>query len=627
MSCALVALAAHAAGAAPPDIARFVKIRAPRSPVVAPDGTVYAIDWPDGIRQLHRRAARTLDAPWERLTDMADGISGFALAPDGRTIVVSAAVGGNEQTGLYRIDAASGATSVVRNDPDVVHRFERWTADSRAFFYAANDENPADFHLYRHDLATGASQRVLAESGWWTVADVSDDGNRLLVGRFFSESHAEAFELTLAAEEGAPGASGANGGLRRIDVEEGAFNEPVAYMLDQASMLVLSDHDGGINRLYLRDAESGDATRPRPDLDPFPIDSAIVNRERTLAAVVVNEGGFGRLHVIELSGFAEVPMAEIADGVVGEVDIRGRLVSWTLSSAGQPGVGYVAQAGRPDAVRPITRAADQGIDLAAFVAPSLVAYPSFDGREIPAFLYLPLGAAGPVPFVVSFHGGPEGQHRPGFNAVIQYLLARGYGVMQPNVRGSTGYGRAYHMLDDAAGRWDSVRDGVAAVRWLIERGHAAPRRVATYGGSYGGFMAVATAIEGRDVVGACVDVVGIVNFETFLAQTKDYRRALREAEYGSLDDPAFLASISPIHRIDEIDAPTLIAHGLNDPRVPIGEAMQLAVGLQTRGHDPELLFFPDEGHGFAKEQNRILFYERMAKFLDRTIGGGAARDR
>src|SRR5690606_1621838 len=147
-----------------------------------------------------------------------------------------------------------------------------------------------------------------------------------------------------------------------------------------------------------------------------------------------------------------------------------------------------------------------------------------------------------------------------------------------------------------------------------------PGRVAAYGGSYGGFMASAVIIEGSDVFGASINVVGIVNFITFLEQTKDYRRKLREAEYGPLSDPEFLASISPLNRIDEIKCPMLIAHGLNDPRVPVGEAMQLAVGLQKRGYDPELLFFPDEGHGFAKLENRLLFAKRMVKFLQRTIG-------
>jgi dipeptidyl aminopeptidase/acylaminoacyl peptidase len=176
------------------------------------------------------------------------------------------------------------------------------------------------------------------------------------------------------------------------------------------------------------------------------------------------------------------------------------------------------------------------------------------------------------------------------------------------------------MMDDYKKRWDSVKDGAEAARWLVKNGYAESGRIAAYGGSYGGFMSVATVIEGADVFGASIDVVGIVNFKTFLEQTRDYRRKLREAEYGPLSDPEFLASVSPLNRIEEIKCPMMIAHGLNDPRVPVGEAMQLAVGLQQRGYDPELVFCPDEGHGFAKLNNRLLFADRMVKFLDRTIG-------
>jgi dipeptidyl aminopeptidase/acylaminoacyl peptidase len=165
-----------------------------------------------------------------------------------------------------------------------------------------------------------------------------------------------------------------------------------------------------------------------------------------------------------------------------------------------------------------------------------------------------------------------------------------------------------------------VKDGVEAARWLVKKGYAKAGKIAAYGGSYGGFMAVATVIEGSDIFGACIDVVGIVNMKTFLEKTKDYRRKLREAEYGPLSDPEFLATISSINRIDEIKCPMLIAHGLNDPRVPVGEAMQLAVGLQKRGYDPELIFCPDEGHGFQKLENRLLFAKRMVKFLQETIG-------
>jgi dipeptidyl aminopeptidase/acylaminoacyl peptidase len=235
--------------------------------------------------------------------------------------------------------------------------------------------------------------------------------------------------------------------------------------------------------------------------------------------------------------------------------------------------------------------------------------------------------------VINYHGGPESQHRPFFSAANQYLLSRGFGIMMPNVRGSTGYGRAFQMLDDYTKRWDSVRDGVDAAEWLVKSGYASPGRIATYGGSYGGFMSVACIVEDQERVergdrkerlfGACVDIVGIVNMRTFLEKTSGYRRKLREVEYGPLADTTFLATVSSIHKADKIQVPVFIAHGFNDPRVPVEEAMQLAVALKDRGLRPRVFVAPDEGHGFAKLDNRIYFNERAAAFLEETIGGPA----
>jgi dipeptidyl aminopeptidase/acylaminoacyl peptidase len=213
---------------------------------------------------------------------------------------------------------------------------------------------------------------------------------------------------------------------------------------------------------------------------------------------------------------------------------------------------------------------------------------------------------------------------------MQYLVSRGFGVMLPNVRGSTGYGREFHMLDDYRKRWDSVRDGVEAAEWLVREGYAKPGRIAAYGGSYGGFMSVACIVEDQERVdagrraqrlfGACVDIVGIVNLQTFLERTSGYRRKLREVEYGPLTDPEFLRSVSSIHRVDKIQVPVFIAHGFNDPRVPVEEAMQLAAALREKGRAPRMFVAPDEGHGFAKLDNRIYFGERMVQFLQETIG-------
>ncbi|MHC4947262.1 MAG: S9 family peptidase [Planctomycetota bacterium] len=589
---AVAAAPAAAASDAPgpagdPVIARFMKIRAPGQPTLGPDGALYVVDWPDGINRLYvRRNGLALDEPFVRLTDFEDGINGYALSPDGRTIIVSAATGGSEQDDLHRLDPATGEITPLRADPGVVYGFQRWTADSAAFYYTANDDSPSDFHVYRYDLASGASTKLLAQPGWWMVTDATDDGGRLLVARYISASVARAYELDTATGE-----------LTNHDIGAETFNWPGVYLPGERAFTLASDHEEGIPRLFVRDLAGGAATKPLPALDAYPFEQAAVSEDRGLGAFLFNEGGYRTLHLVALPGFERVDLPPVEEGIVGDVDLRGTTLTWTISNARRPGLAHAWDVRGGSAPARLTVADDQGIDLEAFTLPRLVSFKSFDGLEIPAFLYTPPGhePGTPIPFIVHFHGGPEGQHRPWFSRTVQYLLGRGFGILQPNVRGSTGYGREFHRLDDYRARWDSVRDGAEAARWLVGAGYARPGEIAAFGGSYGGFMAVATVIEGPDVFGAAIDVVGIVNFKTFLEQTKDYRRKLREVEYGPLSDPEFLESVSPLRRADEIEVPMLIAQ----------------------------LYFPDEGHGFAKLDNRLLFYERMARFLEAHLAGSA----
>ncbi|MCA9295347.1 MAG: S9 family peptidase, partial [Phycisphaerales bacterium] len=612
---ATVARGAHAQTTAPmPSIESFWKIRAPAQPVLASDGTLYVRDWPDGVRQLYRRApGHEIDAHLEPLTDFEDGISSFALSPDESKIIISAAIGGSEQNDLHLYNTATGELTTLFTNPDVVYTFHIWLRDSTGFIYGANDDSPSDFHIYRYDLATGTSTRLSDRPGHWITADVTDDGTRILLNRYFAAFHAEAMELNTRTGET----------ITITDSDDTAYRWAHAYAPGEQRVLFVSDHPTGVRRLYEFDLATHLHDAPEIGSDAREVESVELNEDRSLLALTFNEDGFGTLHVYRLPDFNEVGITTGEPGLIGDVDLLGDRLTWTLSNARNPGIAYQKGVFTREMPRPITTAETQGIDLGKLTLPELITYTSFDGFEVPAFLYLPPGydkSQGPIPFVAHFHGGPESQHRPRFDAQTQFLLTRGYGVIKPNVRGSAGYGVEYVNMDNYRNRWDSVKDGVEAARWLVTNGYAERGRIAAYGGSYGGFMAVATVIEGPDIFGASCNVVGIVNFETFLEQTKSYRRALREAEYGPLSDPAFLKSISPINRANDINVPMMIAHGLNDPRVPIGEAMQLAVSLQQRGYDPELLFFPDEGHGFAKLSNRLLFANRFIDFLKNTIG-------
>jgi dipeptidyl aminopeptidase/acylaminoacyl peptidase len=637
---ASVAPLAHGA-AAPPSISQFLRIRVPGAPAMLPDGSLLLRDWPDGVFQLYRVTPRTTagtpsyrpgEATFARLTNYADGLASFTVSRSGRWVVLAHAVGGNENTQLSLLDlqAPAGSPTVpVLENPRVQAAVNLWLRDDSGFLYTANDESPSDFHVYRYDLATRTTTRLLGEQGAWRAEDVTSDGSRVLVVKESSASDARCFELATAT-----------GKLTEITLKpEGstAACTAVGYLPGERAVLMTSDWKAGLSRLYLRDLASGKTREPLPALGAFEVEGAGMSENRDLLEVTTNEDGYGAIHVYTLPGFAPVTAPPAERGVAAVASFAGRTLVYQVSNARTPRTSYATTwpAGK-DAASPVTRqltwVEDQGIDLASFPLPELVHYPAFDGRSIPAFLYLPPGVTkgSPVPFVINYHGGPEGQNRPEFAATMQYLLARGYGVLMPNVRGSLGYGRAYQMMDDYTKRWDSVRDGVDGAEWLVKSGYAAAGKIATYGGSYGGFMSVACVVEDQERVdrgerkerlfGACVDVVGIVNLRSFLEKTSGYRRKLREAEYGPLADTTFLASVSSIHRTDKIQVPVFIAHGFNDPRVPVEEAMQLAIALKDKGRSPRVFIAPDEGHGFVKLDNRIYFYERMANFLAETIG-------
>ena len=640
LTCTAVMLPA-VSHAAKPTIEQFLKIRTPGAPVILPDGSLLYRDWPDGVFQLYRAVPKNAANPSyardqvtvTKLTDFPDGLSAFSLSPDGKRVVLMHARGGNENTQLTLMDplVAPGApTTPILANPKVQASVNLWFADGSALVYSANDESPEDFYLYRWDFATNKATKLLGEKGSWAAGDVTRDGKRMLVGHYLSASATEVFELDLA--------TGKRTDLTLRPKDGTASCQPVGYLPGERAVMILSDWKDGRSRLYQRDLKSGAVREALPALSAWELDGANIDDDRQYLIAAANENGYSTAYLYSLPDLKPLPAPTAEKGVLGGSSFRNNTLIWTLSNARRPGTAFATTlsktAKRPEdyTTRQLTWTDDQGIDFTSFSLPELVTYKAFDGRDISAFVFLPPGyqKGTPIPFVVLYHGGPESQHRPGFSATDQYLLTRGFGILKPNVRGSTGYGREFQMLDDYKKRWDSVRDGVDAAEWLVKNGYSQPGRIATFGGSYGGFMSVACIVEDQERVdrgerkerlfGASVDIVGIVNLRTFLERTSGYRRALREVEYGPLTDKDFLESVSSLNRVEKIQVPMFIAHGFNDPRVPVEEAMQIATALKQRGRNPRVFIAPDEGHGFAKLDNRIYFNERAAAFLEETIG-------
>jgi dipeptidyl aminopeptidase/acylaminoacyl peptidase len=256
------------------------------------------------------------------------------------------------------------------------------------------------------------------------------------------------------------------------------------------------------------------------------------------------------------------------------------------------------------------------VALASLQRPELVTFRAHDGLALSGWLYRPAGVTGAAPYVISFHGGPEGQEQPVFRSDYQALLGQGIGVFAPNVRGSSGFGKAFVHLDDRERRVDAVKDIKACVDYLVKAGLAQPRKLGVVGGSYGGYMTMAALTEYPDLFAAGADLFGIVNFATFFAKSQPWMGAISGTEYG---DPKtqkqLLERLSPIHKVDRIKAPLLVLHGANDTNVPVVEAEQIVAALKARNVPVEYILFPDEGHGFRRTANRITSTLAQVRFF------------
>ncbi|WP_435144779.1 S9 family peptidase [Halobaculum sp. P14] len=617
------------------DIERYLNVRSAHSLDFAPDGTLAFLLDTTGTPQVW-----TVDEPggWpEQHTFFDERVTFVDWSPERRELAFGMDEGGNERQQLYRLTPSTGRITEWTATPAAKHRWGGWTSDGDRFAFASNrrDESVFDLYVQGRDETGDDAELVHEGDGWLSLAGWSPGDDRLLV----HEAHASfdhdlyVFHVDDGELEHLTGGS--------VDTR---FQSP-EWGPDGENVYVCTDADADTLRLERLDLATGERAVVETGGD-WNLDGVTVDADSRRVVYSRNVDGYTELMAGEFTAPGRIdPFGEpsLPGGVAGGVSFGadGDRYAVTVSGSTVNTNGFVADVTSGDAEQ-WTFASTAGIPRDSFVEPELVHYPTFDDRDIPAFFTLPDAASAPadhdaggdaaddssardstedggVPVVVDIHGGPESQRRPSFHPVKQFLVSHGYGVFEPNVRGSSGYGKAYSHLDDVENRMDSVADVNAGVEWLDEHPAVDSDRVVAMGGSYGGFMVLAAMTEYPDLWAAGVDIVGIANFVTFLENTGDWRRELREAEYGSLEhDREFLESISPINHVDAIDAPLFVLHGANDPRVPVGEAEQIVE--EASKHVPtRKLVFDDEGHGFSKRENRIEAYRAVVDFLDEHV--------
>ena len=495
---------------------RYLKIRGASGASWSPDGRrVSFLTDITGVSQVWEVPA---GGGWpEQLTFYDERVAGALYSPVEDRVLFGIDAGGNERMQIFIL--GRGEEQDLTGDTDAIHYSGGFAPNGQQIAYTATRRNGTDFDVYTQSLEDGAEAELVWEvAGYHTIADWSPDGKALIVSRHHSNLDNDLYHLDLENRE-----------ARLLTPHEGdARFIGVNVTPDGKNIYLATDRDGDFLRLARLDIHTLELEYLTPD--DRDVESVELSRDGRYLAAARNVEGYSDFMLFNGRG-KRMPTPEMPAGILGGFAFApdSKRLAFTLVAPDlNPDVWTLdLPDGEP---RRLTRSSTAGIPLSTFRRPRVVRYPSFDGREIPALFHEPEDENAPV--VVNVHGGPESQSRPGFAPVTQYLLSRGYAVFSPNVRGSTGYGKAYTHLDDVRLRPDSVKDLAHAAYWLREKGH---EKIAVMGGSYGGFMVLAALTEYPELWSAGVDIVGIANLVTFLENTGSYRRSLREPEYGSLE--------------------------------------------------------------------------------------------
>ena len=529
--------------------------------------------------------------------------------------------GGDENFQLHFLSFGDGSTRLLT---DGQSRNERvvFAANGQHFAYASTRRNGRDFDIWMGNASLQAPHRLLLQQGGsWYPLDFSPDGRKLLVQQWFSISDARLHLVDIETGE-----------LTRVAIGRDSSAESMArFDHDGAHLLVLTDALGEFASLVRVELATG-VVAPLFPQQPWDVENFDISEDGSRIAVVRNVDGSSHITVHDRgNALAELSSIKFDQGVVTHALLNhaGTEIGFDVSGAQIPGDAFSRTLNSGILTR-WTIGETGGLNADAFVSPTTIRFGAHDTdaammnlpRQIPAHVYTPRGQ-GPFPVLILIHGGPEAQARPAFSEFIQFLVReRQVAVVVPNVRGSAGYGKTYRALDDGRKREDAVADIGSLISWLGVQPQFDPKRIGVYGGSYGGYMVLASLAQFSDRLRAGVDVVGISNFVTFLENTSPYRVDQRRPEYGDERDPdmrKFLTSISPLTRAEQIRQPLFVIQGANDPRVPRSEAEQILKAVRGNGLDAWFLLAQDEGHGFRKKANRDRMNEAVIQFLDQYL--------
>jgi dipeptidyl aminopeptidase/acylaminoacyl peptidase len=595
------------------DVSRTVQnmldVRSPGAGALAPDGKrLFFSWWVTGVRQVWR-----LDKPMGfpvQLTGGEDKTDVVDITPDGTWLVLQRDQKGEENPGLYLQRADGGPLVKVQHLPKVQTQFQHLSDDGKTLWFRSNDVRQDAYGIYRFDIAT--MTRTLAFDGsaagepgvgLWALHDVRP--GFLLLAREVGSRMAEYFEYDLETRTLAP------------LFGQGERQDYVARYGRGDDVLVLTNAHSDVRRLYQFDRKSKALAVFSPE-SKWDVRGFDVDRKKTRITASENAGGFLRPLAFDAKTLKPLPLPKLPNGdhvAFGASTPDGRFTTLTVDPGTAPAKSFVLEWKTHKLIAWHEPSAPE-IDLSTFVPVSLESYPARDGTQIPVLVRRPEACAqGGCPVILDFHGGPEVQALAGFSTRAQLFVDAGFVYAQPNVRGSDGYGKAWVHADDGAKRKAILTDVEDAAKYARTAWKA--KKVGIFGGSYGGYTAMMGMTYFAGAYDAGVGVVGISSLVSFLENTAPYRRALRISEYGDPEkDRAVLTELSPITHVAKTKGPMLLIQGATDPRVPVGESIQMHAALEKKGLSSKLIVFPDEGHGVQKRENNVLLLGHALAFFN-----------
>lgn len=528
-------------------------------------------------------------------------------------------IGGNEFSQIYWYDMNT-RTSEMISDGESRNFGIVWSNKGDKFSFTSSRRNKKDFDIYVSDMKSPKTAVIKVDrgAGYWVATDWSPDDSKLIVIQYLSSTKSNSYILDLKTKE-----------LTQIndDNTEAVF---LASGWDKTGTKIYATTNLGkeFNTMVQYDVQTKKIDYITDDI-PWDIEEGAINKSRTKAAFTVNENGFSQLYLMDLASnkYKKVPNLPVGQIYSFKFHPSKEELGMVLNTTETPGDVYSLDL-NTGKIKRWTTSEVGGLDTSIFPKPELISYETYDEvdgkkRNIPAFVYKPLNAQGPLPVMISIHGGPEGQYTPSFSSFYAFVVNEmGIAVIAPNVRGSSGYGKTYLKLDNGFNREDSVKDIGKLIEWIENNSEFDKDNIAVFGGSYGGYMVLSSMYNFNDKLKCGVDIVGISNFVTFLENTEEYRRDLRRAEYGDEREPKmreYLESISPTNHVDEFAKPLFVIQGANDPRVPASESEQMVKSIRENNGKVWYMLAKDEGHGFRKKENTDRMTEAIAMFLQENL--------